>query len=351
MSSIHWLMPLALLTVSLPAQAGPAGVTICHKTSSSVLTISVSPSAVSSHLAHGDTYPLPWYADADGDGHGDPLVSTTACVAPAGTVGVGDDPDDTDPTVYPGAPDVCDGVDNDGDASFDEDSLEGMVLLARIGSDLVAIDPVSGAEEVLVALTSAEIDVTGLNTITSDLVTGETFGVDKNTDQLVHIDTCTGEVTVIGFVGEGNYCGASLGPDGELWALDALNDNLVTLDPATGAQTVVGWLGFNLGNCGLAHDCATDDLFGLHTVASDKSDDYVFSLDAATGLGSKLISLDRSKPSVWNQAGLEVDVEAGVYYVGTATGVYEVDAVTGDAVLLAEGSVDNLGWYNPATCD
>lgn len=47
--------------------------------------------------------------DADGDGHGDALCGA----AP------GDDCDDTHKTVYPGAPELCDGLDNDCNGKFD----------------------------------------------------------------------------------------------------------------------------------------------------------------------------------------------------------------------------------------
>jgi hypothetical protein len=68
--------------------------------------------------------PTTWYADADSDGYGDPAVSSVSCDAPSGAVDDGTDCDDTDDTVYPGAPDVpYDGVDSDcaGDESNDLD--------------------------------------------------------------------------------------------------------------------------------------------------------------------------------------------------------------------------------------
>ncbi|MDX9752073.1 MAG: hypothetical protein RBT71_13420, partial [Flavobacteriales bacterium] len=43
--------------------------------------------------------PATWYADADGDGYGDPATTATACAQPAGHVANGDDCDDTDPAI------------------------------------------------------------------------------------------------------------------------------------------------------------------------------------------------------------------------------------------------------------
>ncbi|MFT5584338.1 MAG: hypothetical protein ACI9VR_001923 [Cognaticolwellia sp.] len=61
-----------------------------------------------------------WYADADGDGFGDPTSATASCTQPSGTVSDGTDSDDSDSSTYPGATEVCDGVDNDGDGEVDE---------------------------------------------------------------------------------------------------------------------------------------------------------------------------------------------------------------------------------------
>ena len=63
-----------------------------------------------------------WWADADGDGVGGG-ESTTSCKPDAGAVEVGGDCDDADGSVYPGATEVCDGVDQDCDGVAD-DGLE-----------------------------------------------------------------------------------------------------------------------------------------------------------------------------------------------------------------------------------
>jgi len=65
-----------------------------------------------------------WYFDFDIDGHGDPLVSLTQCIQPTGYVIDGDDCDDTDPSINPSQPDICNGgIDDDCDPLTDEDVL------------------------------------------------------------------------------------------------------------------------------------------------------------------------------------------------------------------------------------
>ncbi len=64
---------------------------------------------------------LTWYADADQDGYGDAASSTQACNPPPGHSSNGDDCDDASAHNHPGAWEVCDGADNDCDASIDED--------------------------------------------------------------------------------------------------------------------------------------------------------------------------------------------------------------------------------------
>ncbi len=66
---------------------------------------------------------MPWYADADDDGYGDPTASELACEAPAGLVGNADDCDDADEHAYPGAVERCDGVDQDCDSIPDNGAV------------------------------------------------------------------------------------------------------------------------------------------------------------------------------------------------------------------------------------
>jgi hypothetical protein len=65
-----------------------------------------------------------FYADVDGDGYGDPLTSSEACVAPLTYVDDDSDCDDTDAAINLGAAELCNGLDDDCDGITDEDDAQ-----------------------------------------------------------------------------------------------------------------------------------------------------------------------------------------------------------------------------------
>ncbi|WP_299819400.1 cadherin-like domain-containing protein [uncultured Jannaschia sp.] len=70
--------------------------------------------------------PYTWFLDADGDGYGvdDAATNVTAYTPPADTSDVAGDADDGDATIYPGAPEINDGKDNDQDGEIDEENAD-----------------------------------------------------------------------------------------------------------------------------------------------------------------------------------------------------------------------------------
>jgi hypothetical protein len=104
-----------------------------------------------------------WYADADGDGYGDPGVAVKACAAPDGTVANADDCDDEDEGVHPGATEACNGVDDDCDGEIDEDASGGAVFGMPASGELyeAALDG-SGVTRLATGLGSvSDLDIDG----------------------------------------------------------------------------------------------------------------------------------------------------------------------------------------------
>ena len=63
-----------------------------------------------------------WYADADGDGFGDPAAESQTCEAGDGTVADATDCDDDNADVNIAADELCNAIDDDCDGEIDEDS-------------------------------------------------------------------------------------------------------------------------------------------------------------------------------------------------------------------------------------
>ncbi len=116
-----------VLFIATSAVAAPkAKVDVCHPAGNSgnVLVLNVSTNALGGHLGHGDWLPEEFFTDADGDGFGDSASSVTTCVQPAGTVTDDGDCDDGDAASFPGAAELCDGLDNDCDGAVPADELD-----------------------------------------------------------------------------------------------------------------------------------------------------------------------------------------------------------------------------------
>ncbi len=76
-----------------------------------------------------------FYQDSDGDGYGDPGQQIMACEQPASAVTDNTDCDDSDPDLFPGNKEVCDGQDNDCDGTVDEDVVDPTIWYVDVDGD------------------------------------------------------------------------------------------------------------------------------------------------------------------------------------------------------------------------
>ena len=70
-----------------------------------------------------DDLTVTYYVDSDNDGFGTGQAFTGDCIIPDGFACVAGDCDDTNPLIYPGAEEICDGLDNDCDSA----TIDGMI--------------------------------------------------------------------------------------------------------------------------------------------------------------------------------------------------------------------------------
>ncbi len=63
-----------------------------------------------------------WFVDADGDGWGEPDSAAQGCVPPSGAAARGEDCDDADAAVFPGAVERCDGLRSDCSGTWTSDA-------------------------------------------------------------------------------------------------------------------------------------------------------------------------------------------------------------------------------------
>lgn len=94
--------------------------------------------------------PIMYFLDTDNDGYGDDATGVEQCTQPPNTILIGGDCDDANNMVYPGAPEICDGLDNNCNGQEDE----GLTFLNYyfdgdndgygIGNPTVSCTPITG---------------------------------------------------------------------------------------------------------------------------------------------------------------------------------------------------------------
>lgn len=146
-----------------------------------------------------------WYADTDGDGFGDPAISTASCTAPTGYISDNTDCDDSESGTRPDGVEVCDTVDNDCDGDTDEIGAAGGLTI-YVDADA---DGFGGGGAGLAACV-VEAGYSAVNTDCDDANASENPSANEVCDG--DDDNCDGEIDENSAI------------DTEYWYIDADND-------------------------------------------------------------------------------------------------------------------------------
>lgn len=98
------------------------------------------------------TTPTTYYSDVDQDGFGDDATAADFCLPPPNLVAIGGDCNDNNNAIYPGAPEICDGFDNNCNGTNDEGLIFNTYYFdgdndqfgAGIGMVTCQVDPLPG---------------------------------------------------------------------------------------------------------------------------------------------------------------------------------------------------------------
>ena len=344
-----------------------------------------------------------WYADRDDDGYGDMNSSQQACENPEGYVSNDEDCEDNDDSIYPGATEVCDEVDNNCDGVVDEgllvtyyadndydsfgdpnntvescSAIDGMVAIGgdcddgsagvypgavdgcntidddcdgdvdedvKLGWSLMTIDTQTMQ---VYEINTSNASVTSVVNVQSGFTGINSMDVWEDGTSIVHsnagsvlssFDVCQGTGSELGETGVVAMGGISFGSGNLLYGLDSGNNTVMQLNINGGPSSVVGSLGTSIGNNGMAYDCSTDTLYG-----ADAQQNRIFTVDPNTGVASNFKSTTVPFASV----GLEFDHSTGMLFAATGSQLWTIDPSTGASSLIGSFGgvlVDDLAFY------
>ena len=255
---------------------------------------------------------LPWYADQDGDGFGDPNAVELACETPGtGYLSDNTDCDDAASGVFPGAEETCDGVDNNCDSFVDEDAAtDALTFYADADADGYGDAAVSAAA--CVAPTGFVSDDTDCDDATAGVNPGadelcSTVGVDDDCDGDVD-ESDAADVTLWQSDMDGDGFGSSVN------SLSACDAPSWLLPVTTGTLTVGEVFGYDPERISLeasvSENCTLEDLTVDVNISHYWSGDI--QLDLVSPAGTSVRIRYSTTSSVQNLVGTFTDDGTGL---------------------------------------
>lgn len=225
----------------------------------------------------------------------------------------GSDCDDTDPRVFPGASEICDGRDND----CDGESNNGIecTFYAHSATELYEIDPFKETADYVTDVP----DLVDIDTHPDGTLYGISF------DALFAYDESADEWTEIGdHQASGTTNGLAIDNGGTLYATSG--NTVYTIDEETGDSTEVGQMGGTYSSSG---DCVVNKDNSLYMSSNHKlSEDTLVLVDAETGQANSVGDISYS--SVYG-----LTAAWGRMYGLTGSGqLIEIDQSSGQGELL-----------------
>lgn len=290
----------------------------------------------------GATDEQTWYTDADSDGYGDDSSLFLSCTTPAGAVGRGGDCDDADSNVFPGAVEICNGVDEDCNGSVDDGAVDAGSWYIDGDGDLYG-DASSAVQSCTAPAgyigTAGDCDDTDANI--SPAATEQCNGIDDNcdglTDDASSIDASTGYADQDGdsYGDAGQMLDACTLPSGYVSNADDCDDTDAAIQP------------------GAAEACngADDDCDGQVDEAGATGENTWYQDTDADGYGNAAVTAQAcTQPSGY----VADDTDCNDSRAASNPGAAEVCNGTDDN---CDGQVDEAGasglstWYQDADAD